>query len=116
MKKGSFNYFDNIKKLVQHSENDNSINYYIIAVNTPSDMNGNCDTSIVENVIKDINLNSTKETIIIIKSTVVPCTCDKLQLLFPKNNIILLFITHPFLYTIKSAEILIFLIKFISFL
>lgn len=73
-KEGSFNYFNNIIDLVKFSESNSEINFYIIAVPTPSDLKGNCDTSIVKNVLEKLNINVTKETYVIIKSTIVPGT------------------------------------------
>jgi nucleotide sugar dehydrogenase len=73
-KEGNFNYFNNITDLVKFSESNSEINYYIIAVPTPSDSEGNCDTSIVKSVLEKLNINVTKETYVIIKSTIVPGT------------------------------------------
>jgi UDPglucose 6-dehydrogenase len=44
-----------------------------------------CDISIIENVCKEINEQSEKSKIIIIKSTVPPGTTDKLQELYPNH-------------------------------
>ena len=73
-KEGSFNYFNDIIDLVKFSESNSEINFYIIAVPTPSDHEGNCDTSIVKSVLEKLNNNVTKETYVIIKSTIVPGT------------------------------------------
>jgi UDPglucose 6-dehydrogenase len=73
-KEGNFNYFNNITDLVKFSESNSEINFYIIAVPTPSDSEGNCDTSIVKSVLEKLNINVTKETYVIIKSTIVPGT------------------------------------------
>ena len=43
-KEGKFNYFNNITDLVNCSENNSEINFYIIAVPTNSDSEGNCYT------------------------------------------------------------------------
>jgi UDPglucose 6-dehydrogenase len=52
-----------------------------VCVPTPSKPSGECNTTIVENVIKSINsLTSDKEEkIIVIKSTVIPGTCKKIR-------------------------------------
>ena len=87
-KKGNFKYFDNVSKLVNFSESISDIHYVIIAVPTPSDINGNCDISIVKKVLSDLNTVSNKETYVIIKSTLVPGTCNKLNEEFPELNIV----------------------------
>jgi len=87
-KEGNFNYFNNILELVNFSETTNDINSYIISVPTPSDTQGNCDISIVKFVLEQLNKTITKETYVIIKSTVVPSTCSKLNELYPELNIV----------------------------
>jgi len=82
---------DNLEKLVEHSELSNPDNIYIICVPTPPSSNGECDVSIVYNVIKNLyeKVNS-KSNIVIIKSTVQPGTTrmlmktfgDKLEIVF----------------------------------
>jgi UDPglucose 6-dehydrogenase len=67
--------FDNLKALVQHSELYNNHNVYFICVPTPPKQEtGECDTTIVEQVIKQLYDFSTKPTSVIIKSTVKPGT------------------------------------------
>jgi nucleotide sugar dehydrogenase len=89
-KEGSFKYFNNIDDLVKHSESDdNCINYYIICVPTPSDNEGNCDTSIVKYLLNKLNTLIVKESYIIIKSTLVPGTCNEFHKLFPSLDIVL---------------------------
>jgi nucleotide sugar dehydrogenase len=87
-KQGNFNYFNNVIDLVNFSETNGDINYYIIAVPTPSDIEGNCDTSIVKSVLEQLNNNITKETYVIIKSTIVPKTTQTFNELFTKLNIV----------------------------
>jgi len=90
-KKGDFNYFNNIKELVNFSENNSDINFYIICVPTPSDSEGNCDTSIVKDVLMKLEMNTTKETketYVIIKSTMEPGTSNKFNKKFPELNIV----------------------------
>lgn len=89
-KYGNFNYFNNLKELVDYSEKRNKINYYIIAVPTPSNSDGTCNTLIVESILKNLNDFITEEnSIILIKSTLVPLTLDRVILEYPKLNIIL---------------------------
>jgi nucleotide sugar dehydrogenase len=87
-KEGNFNYFNNVIDLVNFSETNGDINYYIIAVPTNSDSEGNCDTSIVKSVLEQLNNNITKETYVIIKSTIVPKTTQIFNELFTKLNIV----------------------------
>jgi len=81
LKTGNFNYFNNIQELVCFSETKSDINFYFICVPTPSDSEGKCDISIVENVIKELSLVIKNKSIIIIKSTIKPGTtrylCNK---------------------------------------
>jgi len=87
-KEGNFNYFNNVLELVNFSESTGDINSYIICVPTPSDSEGNCDTSIVRDLLVKLNENVTKETYVIIKSTLVPKTSKELNELFPELNIV----------------------------
>lgn len=57
-----------------------------ICVPTPSKQNGECDTSIVESVVKDLN-NFQYPGIVAIKSTVVPGTTEKLKKEYPDLEI-----------------------------
>jgi UDPglucose 6-dehydrogenase len=87
-KQGSFNYFNNITDLVNFSESNSEINFYIIAVPTNSDSEGNCDTSIVKSVLERLENNITKETYVIIKSTIVPGTSKELSEKYTNLDII----------------------------
>lgn len=87
-KNGNFNYFNNITDIVTFSEKNNDINFYVIAVPTPSDSQGNCDISIVESVLEQLNNRVTKETYIIIKSTIVPGTTAELNKKYTKVDVV----------------------------
>lgn len=78
--------FDNLKDIVTYSENNNETNFYFICVPTPSDKEGRCDTSIVTNLIFELDKIITKKTIIIIKSTVEPGTTRKIYDEIKKDN------------------------------
>jgi len=70
-------YFDTI---YQNSRIDDVLDTEIVFVCVPTQMNqvdGSCDTSIVESVIDDLNKNNYLG-IIVIKSTVIPGTTDRL--------------------------------------
>jgi UDPglucose 6-dehydrogenase len=89
-KQGGYKYFtSDIKDLIAHSEEENDINYYFICVPTPSDSEGNCDTSIVELVVSQLELYTTKKTVVLIKSTLVPGTCQTLANKYKKVEIVL---------------------------
>lgn len=87
-KEGAFNYFNNVSELVNFSETNSDINFYVIAVPTPSDTQGNCDTSIVRNILSQLRMLVNKETYVIIKSTLVPGTSNSLNIQFPTLNIV----------------------------
>ena len=78
-------YFSNLKDMVLNSEcsRDNHLNVYFVCVPTPSKDNGNsddrhgdCDTSIVMTVIDQLNEYVTKNSVVILKSTVTPGTSN----------------------------------------
>lgn len=87
-KDGDFNFFDNVSELVSHSENSFDINSYIICVPTPSDSQGNCDVSIVQKVLTNLDAEITQESYILIKSTLKPGTCSEFYRMFPRLNIV----------------------------
>ena len=89
-KNGKFEYFtSNIEKLVRYSESENDINYYFIAVPTPSNSEGECDISIIHDVLTKLNVYITKTTRVIIKSTMVPGSCNDLHNTYENIDIIL---------------------------
>ena len=64
-------------------------NIIFVCVPTPMKKDGSCDTSIVEEVVKEINLFSTNNTIIAIKSTIPPGTTNLLNRKY--NNVTIVF-------------------------
>lgn len=66
--------FNKLVELVSYSESNNDVNFYIIAVPTPSDQQGACDISIVERVLSELTHLINKKSYIIIKSTIKPGT------------------------------------------
>lgn len=89
-KTGNFEYFTaNVENLITYSESQNEINYYFIAVPTPSNSEGECDVSIIHDVLSKLNTHATKATRVIIKSTMVPGTCDKLHDTYKNLDVIL---------------------------
>lgn len=84
--KEDVNYYPSLNELIIQSESENKTNVYFICVPTPSKDNGNkddsygeCDTSIVENVLHTLNTNVTQKSIVILKSTITPGTCERLN-------------------------------------
>jgi UDPglucose 6-dehydrogenase len=88
-KQGNFNHFFNISDTIKFVEKRYDLHFIFICVPTPSDLNGNCDISIVESILLQIQKHAKKETYVIIKSTLVPGSCLNLDTLYPELNIIL---------------------------
>lgn len=80
-------YHKSLLSLVENSENSehNIPHFYFICVPTPSQSNGECDTCIVQECIAELNslITNTTRSYIIIKSTCLPGTSEKLQSLYP---------------------------------
>lgn len=81
--------FDDIVKLIRHSESfstDTEAQVYFICVPTPNSESGECDISIVDSVLQQINSNVTKQSYVFIKSTVKPGTCRHLTTKYQTNT------------------------------
>lgn len=65
-----------------------SVNLVFVSVPTPMNVHGDCNTSIVEGVLAEIDAAATPDTIVIIKSTIPPRTTDVLQTRFENLTII----------------------------
>jgi UDPglucose 6-dehydrogenase len=89
LKQGNFNHFYNILDTIKFVEKKHDTHFIFICVPTPSDSDGNCDVSIVESILLQIQKCITRETYIIIKSTLVPGSCVTFNTLYPDLNIIL---------------------------
>lgn len=66
---------------------DNNANPIFICVPTPMNSTGECDTSIVESVIKDFNDVAIKPLVLIIKSTIPPGTTSHLNATYKNVSI-----------------------------
>ena len=88
---GKFNYFRSLSNLVNNSEVNDKTNVYFICVPTPSGVNGECDTSIVKNVIKELSELINKKSIIIVKSTVLPGTTRRLSEIYSNEILDIVF-------------------------
>lgn len=93
--------FSHLSDIIRFSEKCNETNIYFICVPTPSNAEGQCDTSIVENVITNLNSLVTKKSIIIIKSTVQPGTTRKFT---NKTNTLLDIVFCPEFLTEKNFK------------
>ena len=93
--------FSSLSDIIRFSEKRNETNIYFICVPTPSNSEGQCDTSIVENVITNLNSLVTKKSIIIIKSTVQPGTTRKFT---NKTNTLLDIVFCPEFLTEKNFK------------
>lgn len=85
-------FYNNVDDLLKKKTTDK--NFYFICVPTPSKENGECNVDIVEQVIYKINKNikeDDKKHYIIIKSTVEPKTCNKINKEITKTNLKLIF-------------------------
>ena len=87
-------YFYDIKGLGSMEE-VNKADYIYICVPTPHNLETGCDTSIVEEAISKIEGSK----VIIIKSTVIPGTTDRLQEKYPQHKILF----NPEFLTTKNA-------------
>jgi nucleotide sugar dehydrogenase len=71
-----------IDELIQLSD------YIFVSVPTPMNKKGQCDLSIVEDVIEKIDRRSQNDKVVILKSTSIPETTQNLQKKFPNLTII----------------------------
>ena len=73
-----------------------------VCVPTPMFESGECDTSIIEKTIEDMTISkSISQKVIVIKSTVVPGTVEKLAQRYPKLN----FVFNPEFLTERKARL-----------
>lgn len=101
---GALQTFNNLTDIVGFSEKCNETNVYFICVPTPSDSEGQCDTSIVENVIRQLNKLVTKKSIVIIKSTVQPGTTRRFNEMIQSTNTLLDLVFCPEFLTEKNFK------------
>jgi UDPglucose 6-dehydrogenase len=87
-----FTYYPELSTMVSNSERTGHTNVYFICVPTPSDKEGNCNTSIVESVVADLaDLITDENSIVIIKSTIRIGTTRKLNDTYNNKKFSLLF-------------------------
>lgn len=101
---GALKTFDNLTDIVGFSEQHNETNIYFICVPTPSDSHGQCDTSIVKGLIKNLNKLATKKSIVIIKSTVQPGTTRRFADMINSTNTLLDIVFCPEFLTEKNFK------------
>jgi nucleotide sugar dehydrogenase len=105
--------FNDISKFVKNSEAQNENNFYFISVPTPSRESGECNTSIVENVIDSLYKEHSKKTFVLLKSTVQPGTCRKLHNQYSSENFKIVFV--PEFLTERRANLDMYEAKFAMF-
>ena len=87
---------DTLYDTVNHSD------FIFVSVPTPMNKNGSISLKYINDAFKQINdINEREDNIIILKSTVVPGTTEKLQKQFPSLNIVF----NPEFLTEKSARL-----------
>ena len=83
-------------------ETVNDSDFVFVSVPTPMNRNGSISLKFINQVFKEINgVNRRSDNVIILKSTVVPGTTEKLQEKFPELNIVF----NPEFLTEKSARL-----------
>ena len=81
-------------------ETVNDSEFIFLSVPTPASLDGVIDLSIVENVLSEINkVNKRSNNIILLRSTVIPGTSNKIQQKYPNLNIVF----NPEFLTERSA-------------
>lgn len=83
---GAICNFSDLNECINNSEKYNELNVYVVCVPTPPRENGECDTSIVENVLDQMKMSCIKNTVVMIKSTVKPGTCRRLSDMYSSDN------------------------------
>ena len=92
---------DPLKSIHTLEETVNKSDFIFLSVPTPSNPNGSMHLGILESVLQDIQLvNSRKDNIILIRSTITPGTTTKLCKKFTKLNIVF----NPEFLTERSAK------------
>lgn len=87
----AFDNFDKIENLVKNSEQFNKINVYYICVPTPPKESGECDLTIINIVLSQLKNLIKKDSLILIKSTVEPGSCRKLNNIYGNENLKIVF-------------------------
>lgn len=101
---GALQTFNNLTDIIKFSEQHNQTNIYFICVPTPSDAEGQCNTSIVESLVKTLNNLVTKKSIVIIKSTVQPGTTRRFNEMIKSTNTLLDLVFCPEFLTEKNFK------------
>ena len=81
---GKYDVFSYDKKGIGSLEEVNKADFIYLCVPTPYVPGQGCDTSLVEDALKEIQGSK----VIIIKSTVIPGTTEKIQVKFPQHKIL----------------------------
>jgi UDPglucose 6-dehydrogenase len=87
----AYQNFDKIEDLVKNSEQFNKKNIYYICVPTPSKESGECDLTIVHVVLSQLKSLVTKESLVMIKSTVEPGSSRNLNSMYGNEMLKIVF-------------------------
>ena len=90
-----------IKRNLNTIEEVLECDFVFVAVPTPMNQDGSINLDIVERALNDINTNNNKDNVIILKSTMVPGTVDKLIEKYPNLNIVF----NPEFLTERTAKL-----------
>ena len=92
---------DPLKSLHTLEDTVNDSDIIFLSVPTPSNEDGSINLSIIETALNEIsNVNTNKDNIILIRSTVIPGTTAAFQKAFPKLNLVF----NPEFLTERSAK------------
>lgn len=92
-----------ILETIKKSETSNDWNVYIVCVPTPSLESGECDTSIVSSIVKELSCNVKKSSTVFIKSTIQPRTSRMLHNVYSSDAFDICFL--PEFLTERSAHL-----------
>ena len=80
---------DPLKSINSFEETINESDFIFVSLPTPSNEDNSINVDILFDAFKDIdNINKRDDNIFLVRSTVVPGTCEKLSSTFPKLNIV----------------------------
>ena len=92
---------DPLKSINSFEETINESDFIFVSLPTPSNEDNSINVDILFDAFKDIdNINKRDDNIFLVRSTVVPGTCEKLSSTFPKLNIVF----NPEFLTERSAN------------
>ena len=92
---------DSLKSLHSLEETVNKSDFIFVSLPTPSNKDGSINVDIIFDAFNDINqVNKRDDNIFLLRSTVVPGTCEKIAEKYPKLNLVF----NPEFLTERSAK------------